>query len=209
MMLLLPGRSPSFHENFVLQGIAYGYLLSPARTMTGSHMDGMRYAVDNEVFTGRFQPARFVAALERIAAAHGTARCLFVVAPDVVGDAPTTLAQFREWGPRIRAMNFPVALAGQDGMTVDSVPWDDLDAIFIGGSTRWKLGTDAAAMVAEGKRRGKWTHVGRVNSVYRACRLIEPPDSVDGTAWAKHPSAYAAQWGQWVASGKPRMRVLL
>jgi hypothetical protein len=48
--------------------------------------------------------------------------------------------------------------------------------------TEWKTGPDAQALVAEAKRRGKWVHMGRVNSQkrYEYARAIGC-DSVDGT----------------------------
>ncbi len=41
--------------------------------------------------------------------------------------------------------------------------WHRLDALFVGGSTYFKLGPTAAGLVREAKRRGLWTHMGRVN----------------------------------------------
>jgi len=78
-----------------------------------------------------------------------------------------------------------------------------MDALFVGGTTKWKLGPHAARLTLEARERGKWTHYGRVNSTYRASRLRAHPDSVDGTAWARHPERYILQWSRWVSAGKP------
>lgn len=53
---------------------------------------------------------------------------------------------------------------------------------FIGGSTAWKLGPHARRLVADAKRRGKWVHMGRVNSLkrFRYAAAIGC-DSCDGT----------------------------
>jgi hypothetical protein len=108
--------------------------------------------------------------------------CLFATAPDVVGDAAATLALSAPMFAPIRAAGYRVALVAQDGLESLSVPWDDFDALFIGGSTAWKLGEAAHDLAAEAKRRGKWLHMGRVNSLRRV-RIAHAMgcDSVDGT----------------------------
>jgi len=129
---------------------------------------------------------------------------LFAVAPDVVGNARATLKQFGVWSHIIRSIGFPVALAAQDGLEDLEIPWDGFEALFVGGSTEWKLSEAVAELIREAKRRGKWTHMGRVNSTHRTSRLREFVDSVDGTAWAKHPTEYAVQWQKWLDGGMPK-----
>lgn len=201
MMLLLPGNAKGLKA--VINPAHYGWLLTAQRTMTRSGFLGLtHYAVDNECFARAFEPKRFFDALERIKKAHGLSGCLFVVSPDSVGNAKETLTLFFKWREQIAAIGFPVALAAQDGLENESVPWYGLDALFIGGSTTWKLGEGAASLLREAQAHGKWTHVGRVNSIKRASRLRVFPDSVDGTAWAKHPAEYVARWSKWITGGK-------
>lgn len=200
MILLLPGNARALLRTIKPQPTAYGWLLTWHRTMTRTTggLHGLKYAIDNECYSQSFQPDRFTGAIQRIVEAHGAESCLFVVAPDVVGNARATLAMFARWEPLIHSRQLPVALAAQDGLERLQVPWDDLDALFIGGTTSWKLSHYAARLIHEARERGKWTHVGRVNSVAKAKSLAEPPHSVDGTAWAKHPAHYAAQWQTWL-----------
>lgn len=115
--------------------------------------------------------------------------CLFAVAPDVVGDAVATLARSVPWLARIRALGYPAALVAQNGLEDLEVPWDDFDVLFIGGDTEWKLGPHARALTAEAKRRGKWVHMGRVNSEKRL-RYADAIgcDSADGTYIAFGPN---------------------
>ncbi|MDG4803681.1 hypothetical protein [Micromonospora sp. WMMD980] len=47
------------------------------------------------------------------------------------------------------------------------MPWHAIDALFIGGTTAWKLGPDAAHLAGQARRRGLWVHMGRVNSLWR------------------------------------------
>lgn len=115
-------------------------------------------------------------------------RCAFAVAPDVVGDAAATLARSLPWLPRIRALGYPAAFVAQNGLEDLQVPWDELDALFIGGDTAWKLGRHARALITEAKRRGKWVHMGRVNSARRLRYATATGcDSADGTYLTRGP----------------------
>lgn len=150
-------------------------------TMVGkAHDAGVPWCADNGAYSSRFNETRWWAFL--VANAHRASTCLFAVAPDVVGDASATLARSTPWLPRIRGLGYPVALVAQDGQEDLPVPWDDIDALFIGGSTEWKLGPHAARLAAEAKARGLWVHMGRVNSGkrWRYAHSIGC-DSVDGT----------------------------
>ncbi|HEU4544470.1 MAG TPA: hypothetical protein VFR23_25290 [Jiangellaceae bacterium] len=110
------------------------------------------------------------------------ARCAFAVAPDVVADAAATLERSLPWLPRIRALGYPAAFVAQDGQEHLTVPWDAFDVLFVGGSTEWKLGSHARAFVIEAKARGKYVHMGRVNSERRIRYAVAIGcDSVDGT----------------------------
>lgn len=141
---------------------------------------GVTWCADNGCFSDKFDEGAWWAWL--VANAGDAALCSFAVAPDVVGDAAATLERSRPWLGRIRELGYKVAFVAQDGIEATEVPWDDFDALFIGGSTEFKLGPIAEAVIAEAKARGKWVHVGRVNSRKRF-RIFEAlgVDSVDGT----------------------------
>lgn len=148
---------------------------------------GERWAADNDAFLA-WDEGRFLRMLDRL---DGVPGCLFVAAPDVVADARATLERFAVWQPELTRRGFPVALVGQDGMEDESVPWADLDAFFVGGSTEWKLSAAATDLASEAKRRGKWVHVGRVNTRRRLRIAYDMgADSVDGTGWSMFPDKY-------------------
>jgi hypothetical protein len=169
VLLLVSGATATMRRE---QSRRLGFLFVPSQRALPPDTNGRPWAADNGAFAGFDEPA-FVEMLAGLAGREGG---LFVSAPDVVGDAAATLARFEEWEPRIRAFGLPVALVAQDGLTPGEVPWPRIAALSVGGTTAWKLGPDAAALVAEAKRRGKWAHIGRVNTrrrfkVRRADRL--------------------------------------
>ena len=120
---------------------------------------------------------RWVKSLRR----HRTT-CLFVVAPDVVGNAAATLTRSAPWLPQIRKMGYAAAFVAQDGLEDEVVPWETFDALFIGGSTDYKLSQQATMVIREAKAEGKWCHMGRVNSQKRLLTARDMGcDSADGT----------------------------
>lgn len=154
-----------------------GYIDTPAQGNV--RPVGVAWAADNGCF-GKGYPgdAAWLAWL----AAMDPADCLFAVAPDVVGDAEATWARSAPMLPAIRALGFPAALVAQDGMERQTVDWPAFDVLFIGGSTEWKIGPFARALVAEAKAHGKGVHMGRVNSERRyRYALAIGCDSADGT----------------------------
>ena len=159
----------------------------------GNKYNGMVWAADNGCYSNpkAYTDERYLAWLDR----QPRADCLFASAPDVVGDAQATLKRAAPMLLRIKAIGFPVALVAQDGLTVEDVPWEGIDALFIGGSTEWKLGPEVPPLVDEAKRRGKWVHMGRVNSWRRLeyARAIGC-DSVDGTILRFNPAVDVMAW---------------
>ncbi len=155
------------------------------------------WAGDNGCFAHpeRFDLDRYLAWLT----ARPAATCLFAVAPDVVGDAAATLERSAPVLPIIRSLGYRAALVAQDGLEALAIPWDTFDVLFIGGSTAWKLSPAAVELTREAKRRGKWVHVGRVNS-YRRLRLFAEAgaDSADGTFLAFGPDKNLPKVLRWL-----------
>lgn len=198
VMLLLPGNSKRAIAAVDLAPRFYGWLLTPSRTMTRSETLGLHYGFDNECYTGRFDAGAFERAVKRVRDHHGAKRCLFVAAPDVVGDAKATLRRAARWLDRIRGWGLPVALVAQDGLERLPVPWRDFDALFVGGTTDWKLSAAAGALMRLARRKGKWVHVGRVGSWTRIDALQARADSVDSTHFVYRPSKYLARWDRYL-----------
>lgn len=157
---------------------------------------GVTWCADNGCFSDKWDEAKWWAFLERNA--HDAATCLFAVAPDVVGDAWRTGIKSLPWIDPIKALGYPVAWVAQDGQQNQPLPWLGIDVLFIGGTTHWKLGPHARNLVAEAKQRGKWVHMGRVNSA-RRWRYAEAIgcDSVDGTHLTFAPDANLPRLLSW------------
>jgi hypothetical protein len=145
----------------------------------GEIVRGFKWAMDNSAFSGNFNAENYIEKMGAMTSRVST--CLFVTAPDVVGNAKDTISLYPEWREKIRSFGFPAAFVGQDGLENYGLP-DDFDALFIGGSTKWKLSKAARELAQESKRRGKWLHMGRVNSLARIHYAESIGcDSVDGT----------------------------
>jgi hypothetical protein len=179
-----------------------GVLFQPFDRNDTSIIDGRVWAADNAAFSG-FDAAAFVRMLERL---RGLPGCRFVAAPDVVKDAPATLRLFDTWEPMIRALGFPVALVAQDGLTVRDVPWHRVDAVFIGGSTAWKLSAHADEILGYAAALGKHRHVGRVNTRPRVEWFWNLTDTVDGSGFSKWPKRIRlfVTWAEACAHMPPR-----
>lgn len=169
---------------------------------------GCSWAADNDCFQGLDESA-FVAMMDRLAGLPG---CLFVVCPDVVGEQGLTDLSFEEWAPQIQMRGLPVAYVVQeDGCEYEPrfPGWGAFDALFIGcAGDEEKLGPRVRELVAEAKRRGRWVHMGRVNSAKRIAYAREIGcDSIDGTSWVR----WRERWlrtGLTLVSQPPQLNLL-
>lgn len=140
------------------------------------------WAIDNGGYSALDIPA-FMSLLAR--EKHHKERCLFVASPDVVGSARRTLELFERWAPKLAG--WKLALVCQDGQEHLPIPWDDIAAVFIGGSTNWKCGPHAEHIVRAALALEKWVHIGRVNEPVRYDHFQKMgAHSCDGTGIARY-----------------------
>lgn len=179
-----------------------GFMLTPR----GGHRPDLSrtvWAADTGCFT---DPEGFSLQhyLNWLASHSGDAeRCLFATAPDVVGDAVATLERSLPVLPVIREAGFRASLVAQDGLETLRVPWDAFDTLFLGGSTPWKLSHHARDLTAEAKRRGKFVHMGRVNSLLRLqTGRMFGCNSADGTYVAFGPDRNLQRLRTWLDAMK-------
>lgn len=141
-----------------------------------------RFAIDNGAFS-KFDAKAFDALLAR--EYQRRHNCIFVCAPDVVASARRTLEIFHRWKDKLK--DWPIALVAQDGQENLEIPWDDIKAIFIGGTTEFKLSVHTKQIIQCAKTLGKWVHVGRVNTPSRFEYFEEMgADSIDGTGLSRY-----------------------
>lgn len=160
-------------------GCEVGQLLTP---LTRYRLRSKKFGIDNGGYSGLDIPA-FMALLAR--EEHHKENCLFVAAPDVVGSARRTLEVFDRW--KVRLTGWKLALVCQDGQEDLPLPWDDIAAVFIGGSTNWKCSQHVEHIIRAAKALGKWVHIGRVNDPLRFKHFEElGADSCDGTGIARY-----------------------
>lgn len=178
MRLLLDGHWRKVTD-LKVRDIAAGQLLTPLTRY--KNWNGF-FAVDNGAFTG-FQEREFLSLLKRNEDKKEV--CLFVACPDVVGSGRRTLELWRHRDRWIK--HWPGALVAQDGIEDLDIPWHEMSAVFIGGSTEWKLSKAAADVVRTAKTLGKHTHIGRVNTPERWQKFMEMgADTCDGSGLARY-----------------------
>ncbi len=171
---------------------SYGALETPrtGSDLTDYAAQGGQWAADNDAYSD-WDEERWVRMLDRL---EGVPGCMWVSAPDVVGNHTETLIRFYDYWKVIDSYGYPIALVGQDGMVPSDVPWNLVDCIFIGGTTEWKMGEQAWDLVDAAKAHDKLVHMGRVNS-RRRLRYAKAIgcDSVDGTKYARFSDTWLAQ----------------
>lgn len=157
----------------------FGVMTSPAHgSVPLGIQEGRPFGVDNEAFTQGFRPDRFFSYLEQLQPYRN--QWLFSACPDVLGDARLTIGLYGAFAHKIKPYS-PVAFVAQDGQEALDFPLA-FDWLFIGGTTKWKMGDGADICIRRAKALGKPVHVGRINSIsrFRHFQLMEV-DSCDGT----------------------------
>jgi hypothetical protein len=183
-----------------IQGGLLGQIVTP--TAGNKVLEGADWIADNACFAPPGKPSQYPGDEKYLTWLQERAhreKCRFAAAPDVVADAAATLARSAPMFGPIRNLGYPVALVAQDGLESMTVPWNAFDALFIGGSDYWKLSTHAHRLILEAKSRGKWVHMGRVNSRKRLRSAIHMGcDSVDGGFLIPAPDENLPKLLQWL-----------
>ncbi len=192
---------------------ALGHLKTPrgGNSIETIVASGRPWAADNDAF-GAWSPERFWTMLTAIAHASDRSRFLWVACPDVVADAQATVNRWHKWAPQIAYLGLPTAFVGQDGLEriSDQIPWEDMAAFFVGGTTDWKLSAAAERFVREARERGIWTHIGRVNTRKRIRHAVEiGADSIDGTTFSRWPDKYFPRALVWLKEAESQSHFLM
>jgi hypothetical protein len=175
MMYLWPSNvsMEGMHKNF-------GVIMNPRNyALKYGVKEGRWWALDNDCYNGGFDADAYFKKIEQLNPYMD--KCLFLVCPDVVGNAKATLFLWNTWKSDIKEYG-PIAFVAQDGIEHTAIPYD-FDWMFIGGTTEFKMGEVAKDCIRGAHAMGKPVHVGRVNSIGRF-RYFQKlgVDSVDGTS---------------------------
>lgn len=179
-MMIMPANNTGFVVGYLAGKYPdkIGLLISPDGWRVPKFK--MAYALDNGCFK-RWDHDGFFHMLRKATMIH---KPLWVCVPDAVADAETTIRRWDKYSKRISNMGFNLAFVAQDGMTPADVPVA-AHAVFIGGSTEWKLNN-----ADKFKGAAKWLHIGRVNTAARlAWAKHIGADSVDGTGFFRGDKA--------------------
>ncbi len=156
-------------------------LLTPLTRFSNRRPES-HFAIDNGSFS-KFNRKGFESLLER--EKERKRLCRFVAVPDVVGSARRTAEVFDYWFPLI--CQWPLALVAQDGQEDIAIPWEHIEAVFIGGTTEFKESDIAIQIIKAAQAMSKWVHVGRVNQPGRFAAFKKlGVDSIDGSGIAQY-----------------------
>lgn len=200
MLYLLPSQSTEIVKQMLLLP-NFGLLLTP---QSGSREKlgyaNTPWAIDNGCFSQgeKFNLDKYMKYLHHHPKPRFT--CLFATAPDVVGDMAQTLTRSMPVLPLIKTAGYRPCLVLQNGAQESMIPWDEIDAIFIGGTDEWKDSWVIASLVQTAKEKNKWVHMGRVNSERRILYANRIGcDSVDGTSIAFAPNQNGRKLLNWMS----------
>lgn len=191
MMLLLAWSPESIRREYG-EDPHIGVLVTPRHPRRSGGT--LPWAADNDGYQG-VDPDAYRRMLRNLGPSY-----LWVTVPDVVGDWKATNRLWDGWRDEVPVRRAYVA---QDFVPSDAVPWDDMACLFIGGTDAYKTSDAAEALCREAKDRGKWVHIGRVNTTGRFHRAAAMgADSVDGTKWTRWAKTYRAEMLSLVHGGR-------
>ena len=202
-MALFPTANPAMIRISQEFPDCFGFLVQPGVFMVRTCIkEGLPWAADNGAYK-EFLAGRYNEMLKNHVPWLDT--CLFAVVPDALADHRATLRLWKVWWGKVKALGYPVAFVAQDGC--DFVPWDELDALFIGGTDRFK-DKDAMPIIRDAQERKVWTHVGRVNGRRRVRYCLElGVQSIDGTGFAIEPDGRLKEYQRWIAEWEAQRRL--
>ncbi len=166
----------------------FGCIFSVSRQVGGQILSlklGCLWLFENARYTNRFNETKWIRLLQRFSPYKETN--IGVAVPDIPYKAAETITEFWKYHHIPKMYGYKVAFVTQNGMTINDIPWSEIDTLFIGGDNKHKRGLEGQTLALEAKRLGKWVHVGRCNSGWAMLNHWTWADSADGTTFIKHP----------------------
>ena len=167
----------------------YNYQFWQLRTpLTNYKLAGVPYGLDNGCFT-TFDKRAWCKLIDDA----DITRPLWCVCPDMVGDAQRT-RELYDYYARKHMRGLPIAYVLQNGVQFTTIPYDEINCLFVGGDDAFKTSTAAVNAIRTAKmiKPEMMVHIGRVNSWDRARWWIETGqkygfhvDSIDGSGMSR------------------------
>jgi hypothetical protein len=205
-VIYLTGCLPAKTElRELLRENGFGALLTPFSQRSLIETNWI-WAADNGCFSNKWDYATWI---NWLSTRPNAGSALFAVVPDTVCDPIETSIKWGKYSAMVKNQGFKTAFVLQDGATYDTIPWDQLDCLFIGGTTKYKLSEDAKQYTQHAKSLGKWVHMGRVNSQKRIELAVGwGCDSADGTFLAFGPDINTPKLIKMLEYGKrPQLKI--
>lgn len=116
-------------------------------------------------------------------------KCIFQVVPDAAMSARRTRELFDYFRPELQG--WPRAYVTQNGQENIEIPWNEIEALFIGGDDTHKDGPEGYSCAKAAIAREKHLHFGRVNGQVRVAKIVEafgwyPRFSIDGSGISQY-----------------------
>lgn len=196
MIVMTGAKSGASADALIAQmksaGIDFGFLHGPSSDPVRTSI----YALDNDCFANSRIPGwwktkgeySWFKLLDKIGTQKN--KPLFCLLPDVVADWPRTVEMAWRYVGEVRDRGLPVAIALQDGCSLEAASFLSPDWFFVGGSTAWKWQNARRIVKFANSSFGIRTHVGRVNGTERLRWCLDMGvDSCDGTGLARFTDA--------------------
>lgn len=204
-MIVMPANSSGwFWHSLARETCRLGHLYSP-RAQRGP-WPWLPYALDNGAFAcwnpveNTFDDAKWAANEQAwrellFWAQAAPIKARWAIVPDVPGNRERTLERWAQYAPELQLANIPLAVAVQDGMTLDDVWALDPapEVICVGGSTEWKWQT-----VEMWASNTEHCHLLRCNAPDKLDYLESiGVESTDGTGWNRGDRKQTAGLEAW------------
>lgn len=178
MKLMLDQSTKKIRELRSTTGLKIHQLRTPLTQYKPEY--GISYGLDNGAFT-QFKARTFTRMAE---AAVDDSRCLWIAVPDYPMCAYSTIGLFRHWKHVIKRKRAFV-LQNDIHRYKKLIPWNEIVCVFVGGDDNFKESKEAVEIAIEARKRRKWVHVGRVNTVRRLDFWEPYAHSIDGSGIAR------------------------
>lgn len=148
--------------------------------LTGYKHKNIKFILDNGAYSG-FPAEKFYDYVEDYIKEPF---CQYIVIPDKPFNHKKTLKIFDEFLDVVSIPKKKRAFVAQNGSTIENLPLDEFECLFIGGDNSFKDHT--ALKIVKDLPSKKWVHVGRLNAPNRLVKWFKLCHSFDGSGISRY-----------------------